>query len=663
MLWVAVWATAMIVSMQASADTVIGVNFCDGWETPHLAGKTADGFSNWTDSWPIEGEIKTNARNGTGLVVLGSNSLVTCDWSSPNTYAGGQEGTSEQQLYRVYLDDGGSGCLVTITGLNAWLADAGLGAYTIRIYHSTDNNNVRFLPVDIKAGDTILQTVQETNMWTTDGGSRAYVDSGILTADTITLDPYPRTGTPRGTIAGFKITGVNKFLALNPDPAVGAEVQLTKVLSWQQAAAANGLGVTYNVYFGEDANSLSPTYYGLTPKKTTTTEPADFNYDPDLANSKTYYWRVDALEPNVPNAVAHAGDEWWFTTVPPNAYVTLDPVSQTVPMGSTVQLTVAGENIDSYQWFKDNVLMDGETAATLTIENAQVADEGYYHCQVDNSLIQPDASAAAQVMTKRLVGWWKLDGNLTDSVDQVVAGAPTHDGSAIYPIFEPVAKDGGGIAFDGEPNAVVIIADSIDFFNFYPQGLTASVWIKTAHNGWDGYLSKHGGGSGWTLDLYNDNQDTHFTVRGSHGDLWGSDDDGSLYDENWHLVTAVIDRTTQTSRIYVDGLLRGTSGTYATPARTATALIFGAEGDNGSHLINNTVIDDVRIWSYPLDAQTIANLYTDFNPGVWVCLDRPALDTTGPDGVPDCKVDIYELAQVARAWLECGRSPSGYCFE
>lgn len=663
-LWVAVWAAVMIVSMQVSADTVIGVNFCDGWPTPHLAGKTCDGFSNWTDSWPIEGEIKTNARNGTGLVVLGSNSLVTCDWSSPNTYAGGQEGTSEQQLYRVYLDDGGSGCLVTIRGLGAWLADAGLGAYTIRIYHSTDNNNVRFLPVDIKAGDTILQTVQETNMWTTDGGSRAYVDSGILTADTITLDPLPRAGSARACIAGFKITGVDKFIALNPDPAVGAEVQLTKVLSWQQADAANDLGVFYNVYFGEDGNSLSPTYYGLIPKKTTTTDPADFNYDPELSNSMTYYWRVDAYEPNEPNPVAHTGDEWWFTTVPPNAFVTLDPVSQTVPAGSTVQLTVAGENIVTYKWFKDNVLMEGETAATLTIENAQVADEGYYHCEVDNSLIKPDASASALVMTKRLVGWWKLDGNLTDSVALEVAGAPTHDGTSVDPNFVGIGKDGGALQFYGDVDGLVVMSNSADFYNFYPRGYAVSAWVNMpvkVNSPWGAYICKQGTNPtrGFILTHRENGQAVH-TLRQSFGDLYSNTD---VDDDNWHLVVGTYDGATKQGKVYVDGVLKNQATNTGNPVGSPADLIFGAENLTATTAAYVGQLDDVRIWSYPIDAQTIANLYTDFNPGVWVCIDRPELDTTGPDGVPDCRVDIYELAKFAEVWLECGRSPSGYCFE
>lgn len=194
-----------------TAGTVIGVNFCDGWPTPLLAGETCDGLSNWTDSCPQEdnpGAIANN--NGTGLVILGSNGLVTCDWSSANTWAAGSEGTSEQQLYRVYLDDGGNGARVSFTGLNAWLASEGATGYIVRIYHSTDNAT-GFAPVNVWEGETLLTTVQAENIWTTDGGYRAFVDTGLLGADSIIVG-MNRVGDDRGTIAGIKITAI-------PEPA------------------------------------------------------------------------------------------------------------------------------------------------------------------------------------------------------------------------------------------------------------------------------------------------------------------------------------------------------------------------------------------------------------------------------------------------------------
>lgn len=208
-------ALLAVTSGVVTASTAIGVNFVDGWPAPMLAGETADGLSNWTDSGPTVDDHNDSAHlynNGTGLVVLGSNDLVTCDWTAPNTWAGGSEGTSEQQLYRVYLDDGGDGSMITVSGLSDWLLSEGMSAYTIRIYHSTDWTDTTFEEVNIVSNGEILQTVQETNHWSTDGGTRAFVDSGILTADTIIIDPAQRMDDTRACIAGFQIIAV-------PEPA------------------------------------------------------------------------------------------------------------------------------------------------------------------------------------------------------------------------------------------------------------------------------------------------------------------------------------------------------------------------------------------------------------------------------------------------------------
>lgn len=47
-----------------------------------------------------------------------------------------------------------------------------------------------------------------------------------------------------------------------------------------------------------------------------------------------YYWRVDALGPNVPNPNIHPGSVWSFTTRPEEALIQVQPVSQTVPAGT-----------------------------------------------------------------------------------------------------------------------------------------------------------------------------------------------------------------------------------------------------------------------------------------------------------------------------------------
>jgi hypothetical protein len=215
--------------MQGLADEV-AINFVDGWPLSHLAGETADGFSNWTDSGPITDPPATDLYNTSSgpLTLDNSNNLVSVEWASVNTWYAGPEGTSDEQLYRTYLDDGetvagtGIGANVTITGLSAWLTDVGDPSYQIRFYHSTDQAK-DFLPVSIRDGsaitDTVIETVQATNMWYPGGNSsRAYVDSSdTLTTDiiTITLPNSGGSGNLRATLAGVKITSVPEPMTLS----------------------------------------------------------------------------------------------------------------------------------------------------------------------------------------------------------------------------------------------------------------------------------------------------------------------------------------------------------------------------------------------------------------------------------------------------------------
>jgi hypothetical protein len=215
--------------MQGLADE-IAINFVDGWPVPHLAGETADGFSNWTDSGPVtdpgQGNIYPNSSGP--LTLDNSNNLVSVEWASANTWYAGPETTSDEQLYRVYLDDGetvsgsGIGCNVTITGLSAWLADVGDPTYQIRFYHSTDQVK-DFLPVSVRDGsaitDPVIETVQATNMWYPgNNSSRAFVDSSdTLTTDTITIT-MPNSGggeALRATLAGVKITSIPEPMTLS----------------------------------------------------------------------------------------------------------------------------------------------------------------------------------------------------------------------------------------------------------------------------------------------------------------------------------------------------------------------------------------------------------------------------------------------------------------
>ena len=653
------------------ADSVIGVNFCDNWEGPHIAGELVDGFDNWTDSVPVD---STEGKAST-VILNGSNSLVTCTWTSDGTYAAGSEADSDKQLYRVYLDDTGDLISISITGLTQWLEEEGLGAYTIRVYQSTDAGSA-FSPVDIVSGGVVIDTVQESNHWTTDGGIRAYVDTNILAADNITIDPQNRTGNTgdaiRATVAGIKIVGISKLHPLNPTPAAGIEVPITQSVSWEQSPAAANSGITYELFLGSDPNESSPNYYKLNPVKVTTDDPEDFNYTPELLleNSTEYYWQVVAREPNSADPldlIYYTGPEWTFVTQPPSARVEEHPASITVASGTAeVSFSVGGINIESYQWYKDgepladdttDELYIGQDSATLTVFDIDLADEGVYYCQVDNGRNEPDESNTALLMTKRLAAWWKLDGDLTDSIAELVPGANAHNGIATEALFATDAIDGNSLELTGEVDNMVTIENSVDFFNFYPFGYTVSAWINMPENTeghWGAYISKQSGDprKGFIITTNGLGQPVH-TLRQTFE--IGSNVEGD--DNTWHMVTGTFDADNKIGRVYVDGRLTNEITTTVTPDQSPADLIFGAELPDGT-VPYMGMLDNVKIWSYALDSYEIAKAYVVFNPDDEICVEYPEFDFTGPEGEKDCRVDIYDFVQIANKWLECNIVPT-----
>jgi len=79
--------------------------------------------------------------------------------------------------------------------------------------------------------------------------------------------------------------------------------------------------------------------------------------------------------------------------------ITAQPQDQAVVVGFTASLTVTAEGTAplSYQWKKDEAVLDGATDATLTITNAQIADAGSYTVEVTNSA--GAATSVAAVLT------------------------------------------------------------------------------------------------------------------------------------------------------------------------------------------------------------------------------------------------------------------------
>ena len=207
----------------ASAATTIGFNFTGNWTNTRIDGAMADGTDQWTDSVDASSASGTQPANSTDdyAVTTTTASGVTVAWSSHNMYIAGAEANKDQAIYRVYLDDGGDGPTVTITGLSQWLTANNADGYKLTVYRSTDVADNMFAQLDFYSGEgtggTLLESISPElaagdGSYPTgsgEGGSRLKQETtNVFTDDVITFHSEYGLGEGgyRGGIAGFKIT-------------------------------------------------------------------------------------------------------------------------------------------------------------------------------------------------------------------------------------------------------------------------------------------------------------------------------------------------------------------------------------------------------------------------------------------------------------------------
>ena len=89
-------------------------------------------------------------------------------------------------------------------------------------------------------------------------------------------------------------------------------------------------------------------------------------------------------------------------------------------------------------------------------------------------------------------------------------------------------------------------------------------------------------------------------------------------------------------------------------------MVIGAEGTDGAAPLSG-VVDEVRLWNYPLDPIRIALMYNDFTEES-VCIEQDDpwrhFDVAGEKGEPSwCKIDIEDFAELAMVWMRCNIVP------
>lgn len=270
-------------------------------------------------------------------------------------------------------------------------------------------------------------------------------------------------------------------------------------------------------------------------------------------------------------------------------------------------------------------------------------------------------------LSNRLIAHWTFDGNLNDQVAELT-GLPEGDWPAVLyvgdpnnPVTEPVFDegiDGQAVRLTRGDGSYLVIPGSEEFFNFYPEGITVSLWYKPTDyevtDGFMGLMAKRSGSFGWqifdTAVYYSAGLEAR--IDGTNINPAGRLDDG-----DWHLAVLTFDGVSNTMTLYLDGESVGTAELTPTDGNDA-AVVLGVANSAGEWEFDG-LIDDVRVFSYPMEPLDVARMYIDFEPDKTVCLNPndPALryDFNG-----DCVVNLADFALMAQDWTDCNIYPDCY---
>ncbi len=426
--------------------------------------------------------------------------------------------------------------------------------------------------------------------------------------------------------------------------------------------------VSFNLYYKDtDANLLTVTPVSITEWNTETLR-ASYVPSPELIKNSTCTWRVDTVRNNGPVA---AGEVWTFETELTKAIITSNPAYQVVDAGATAVFSVGiiTESPEVYQWYKvvdgvnDTLLDDGGDISgtetdTLSIANAELADEGQYYCIVNNESGVPVPSKAAPLAIKRKIAYWPFENNLfgstiVDSPATTVIGEPNFVGGIL----------GNGVEFDDGIDMLYTDPEQVSYFDICDYTMTVACWVKTTDSqDWCPLVARNGEGEGWQLRQSGFTDDRPcFTTRGTGNDD-GTPANRTIYDGNWHYVVGTFDGTIK--KVYIDGVVSrvysGDDGSLVkdgddieipmNPSDSPIAIAGRVSGsfDEGLNIETGNIVagiyDEVEIYNYALDAATIAQTYADLS-GTNVCL------TQKYDLDNDCVVDLNDLGLLASEWL------------
>ncbi|OXU15553.1 LamG-like jellyroll fold domain-containing protein [Sedimentisphaera salicampi] len=458
------------------------------------------------------------------------------------------------------------------------------------------------------------------------------------------------------------------------------------VLSWQAGPdptdqyAVNPDIVDQYIFMTTGAEDPNLYYVGAAGEDPGTEDPSSEYTVSGLNYDSSYQWAVveavDGFEQSFTAGVSELedvdenniiGSVWSFDSLSSVPVIDSQPADVLKDAGEDAELSVEVSSVspEQYLWYKsddnsnetpEDDVEAGSTSNILSLADMAAADEGFYYCVITNDG-GTTTSSVAKAAVKRQMAHWTFD-------QADYSGGQYLDVSTDDDVYHP-ADPNGTPAFNAGIDADSVLIDEVNSWaqagtwdpSKYSNQLTVSAWVK-----WDGEASDNhgivskrdswGDNMRWSLTMRNNGTVRFYTNGGI--DLWPSD---VLPVDEWIFIAVTHDG--QTGKIYYNGVEQQSAEGGLNDGADSMIMLGALENPaTGSVLPLESELDDVQILNYAADKFAVADMYSSFT-GENVCIKEYAdgLDVSGPDGSPDCKVNLYDFAELAANWMTDGLYP------
>ncbi len=387
---------------------------------------------------------------------------------------------------------------------------------------------------------------------------------------------------------------------------------------------------------------------------------ASYQLDYLLQSDAVYTWRVDEVLDNGSGSPYPAGDPnnligklWSFETEKQQAQLdSMYPLDNAVEAGDEIVLTVSAINpiTDdntgmSYQWYKNDALVVGETGVEYTMTVTEDDENAVIYCKVkvveSGTVVQ---SRSASIVFKALVGYWPMDADVMDATGNGSDG--TENGTITY----AAAEFANGIEFDGTEDFIALPEGYANF----NTGLTFALWVNPeAAGNFARFIDFGNGEYNNNVFFYRMGTSTDLAFNVMNGDVGSIIQAPALELNTWQFIAVTMDNTGN-AVLYKNGSPL-VAGKISIPNDVVRTGNFIGKSNWESDALYAGMMDDLRYYNYALSGTDIAEMF--YQQRGEFCLEYPAFDITGIDGTPDCAVDVLDLAAIASEWLDCGMFP------